>query len=93
MIADWALTAALAVTLPGMAAWLLARRYGLAGIMGALAICAVLAIGGWISTRTVLTDEAQLRRSAIIFYVIVPGLVSLILGAIAGFWAALDNRR
>ena len=92
MIGDYALPAALAGTLPGLLAWLAARRFGLAGLMGALALCAVLAIVGWNLTLDVLTGEDQLRRSGVIFFVVVPGVVSLILGAIAGFWEAHRRR-
>ena len=92
MIGDYALPAALAGTLPGLLAWLAARRFGLAGLLGALALCAVLAIVGWNLTLDVLTGEDQLRRSGVIFFVVVPGVVSLILGAIAGFWTAHRRR-
>ena len=92
MIDDFALPAALAGTLPGLVAWLAARRFGLAGLMGALAFCAVLAIVGWNLTLDVLTGDDQLRRAGIIFFIVVPGVVSLILGAIAGFWDAHRRR-
>jgi hypothetical protein len=92
VIASWALPAALAGTVPGFLAWLLARRYGLRGLLGALALCAVLGIVGWNLTREVLAEAAMTRQAGAIFYVVVPGVVSLILGAVAGFWAALDRR-
>jgi|GEM_PF-5547541 len=92
MIEDYALPAALAVTLPGMLAWLGARRFGLAGLMAVLGLCAVLAIIGWNLTRDVLTGDDQLRRAGIIFFVVVPGMVSVVLGAIAGFWEAHRRR-
>lgn len=92
MIADYALPAALAGTLPGLLAWLAARRFGLAGLLGALALCAVLAVVGWNLTLDVLTGDDQLRRAGVIFFVVVPGVVSLILGAIAGFWHAYRRR-
>lgn len=92
MIGDFALPAALAGTLPGLLAWLAARRFGLAGLMGALAVCGMLAILGWNLTRDVLTGDDQLRRAGIIFFIAVPGVVSLILGAIAGFWEAHRRR-
>ena len=92
MIGDFALPAALAGTLPGLLAWWAARRLGLAGLMGALALCAVLAIVGWNLTLDVLTGDDQLRRAGIIFFIVVPGVVSLILGAIAGFWDAHRRR-
>ena len=92
MIGDFALPAALAGTLPGLLAWLAARRFGLAGLMGALAACGLLAIVGWNLTRDVLTGDDQLRRSSIIFFVVVPGIVSVVLGAIAGFWEAHRRR-
>ncbi|MBV0890691.1 hypothetical protein KTN05_02350 [Paracoccus sp. Z118] len=92
MIDDYALPAALAVTLPGLLAWLAARRFGLSGLMGVLVICAVAAVAGWSLTRDVLTGDPHLRRSGMIFFVIVPGLVSLVLGAVAGFWEALRRR-
>ena len=37
MLSDYALPAALAGTVPGLLAWLAARRWGLAGLLGALA--------------------------------------------------------
>ena len=92
MIGDFALSAALAGTLPGLLAWLAARRFGLAGLMGALAACGLLAIVGWNLTRDVLTGDDQMRRAGVIFFIVVPGVVSLILGAIAGFWAAHRRR-
>ena len=92
MIGDYALPAALAGTLPGLLAWLAARRFGLAGLMGALALCAMLAIVGWNLTLDVLTGDDQLRRAGVIFFIVVPGVVSLILGAIAGFWEAHRRR-
>ena len=92
MIGDFALPAALAGTLPGLLAWLAARRFGLAGLMGALAACGLLAIVGWNLTRDVLTGDDQMRRAGVIFFIVVPGVVSLILGAIAGFWAAHRRR-
>ncbi|MFC0340476.1 hypothetical protein [Paracoccus niistensis] len=92
MIGDFALPAALAGTLPGLLAWLAARRFGLVGLMGALASCGLLAIVGWNLTRDVLTGDDQLRRAGIIFFIVVPGVVSLILGAIAGFWEAHRRR-
>ena len=92
MISDYALPAALAVTLPGLLAWLGGRRYGLAGLMTVLAICAVTAVVGWNLTRDVLTGDEQLRRSGMIFFVIVPMLVSAVLGSVAGFWEALRRR-
>lgn len=92
MIGDFALPAALAGTLPGLLAWMGARRLGLAGLLGALAACGALAILGWNLTLDVLTGDDQLRRAGIIFFVVVPGVVSLILGAIAGFWDAHRRR-
>ena len=92
MIGDYALPAALAGTLPGLLAWLAARRFGLTGLMSALALCAVLAIVGWNLTLDVLTGDDQLRRAGVIFFIVVPGVVSLILGAIAGFWEAHRRR-
>lgn len=92
MIEDYALPAALAVTIPGFLAWAAARRFGLSGLMGALVICGVGAIVGWLLTRDVLTGDPHLRRSGMIFFVIVPGFVSLVLGAVAGFWEAFRRR-
>lgn len=92
MFADYALAAALAGTLPGLAAWLAARRWGLAGVLGALALCAVVALIGWPLTREVRSGDAQTRQAALIFLVAVPGVVSLILGAVAGFWTAHRRR-
>lgn len=91
MPGEYALIAALAATLPGLAAWLAGRRFGLSGLLAALAVVAVIAVSGWIVTREVLTGDLQIRRAGMIFFVIVPGLVSLILGAVFGFWEA--NRR
>ena len=92
MIQDYALAAALAVTLPGLLAWLGARRFGLSGLMAGLGLCAVLAVVGWNLSQEVLTGDDQLRRSTIIFFVVVPGIVSVVLGAIAGFWEAHRRR-
>lgn len=92
MLSDYALPAALAGTVPGLLAWLAARRWGLAGLLGALAICAVVALIGWNLTREVPPAETQIAQANLIFLVIVPGLVSLILGAVAGFWDAHRRR-
>ena len=92
MIGDYALPAALAATLPGLLAWLGARRFGLAGLMAVLGLCGLLAVVGWNLTRDVLTGDDQLRRAGIIFFVVVPGIVSVVLGAIAGFWDAHQRR-
>lgn len=92
MFADYALPAALAGTLPGLIAWLAARRWGLSGLLGALAVCAVIAFVGWNLTRQHPAADAQIRQANLIFLVIVPGLVSLILGAVFGFWEARGRR-
>ena len=92
MFADYALPAALAGTVPALLAWLAARRWGLAGLLGALAVCAVIALIGWNLTREVPPAAAQIAQANMIFLVIVPGLVSLILGAVAGFWDAHRRR-
>lgn len=92
MIGDYALPAALAVAVPGMLAWLAGRRFGLAGLMVVMILIGLMAIVGWNLTRDVLTGEDQLRRSSIIFFVLVPGIVSVVLGAIAGFWEAWRRR-
>ncbi|MBB1490490.1 hypothetical protein H5395_02840 [Paracoccus sp. MC1854] len=92
MIGDYALPAALAVTLPGVLAWLAGRRFGLAGLLAVMILIGVIAVIGWNLTRDVLTGDDQLRRSSIIFFVVVPGIVSVVLGAIAGFWEAHRRR-
>ena len=92
MMADYALAAAFAVTFPGLLAWLAARRWGLAGIIAALAVCAVAALIGRNVTADVLTGDDQLRRAGWIYFVILPGVVSLVLGAVAGFWTAHRRR-
>ncbi|MDO5369892.1 hypothetical protein [Paracoccus sp. (in: a-proteobacteria)] len=92
MIGDYALPAALAVTLPGMLAWASGRRFGLAGLIAVMILVGVMAIVGWNLTLEVLTGDDQLRRSSIIFFVVVPGIVSVVLGAIAGFWEAHRRR-
>lgn len=92
MIRDYALAAALAGTVPGLVAWLAGRRWGLSGLIGALVAVAVLAVVGWNLTREVLTGDPQVRRAGVIFFVIVPGLVSLVLGAVFGFWEAHRRR-
>lgn len=92
MIAGWELPVALAAVVPGLIAWGLARRYGLAGVLGALAVCALIALIGWPLTREVRTGDAMHAQAMLIFWVVVPGLVSLVLGAVLGFWVALQRR-
>ena len=53
---------------------------------------AVVALVGWPLTREVRSGDAQTRQAALIFLVAVPGVVSLILGAVAGFWTAHRRR-
>jgi len=40
----------------------------------------------------VLTGDNQLRRAGIIFFAVVPGIVSVVLGTIAGFREAQRRR-
>ncbi len=92
MISGWIVFAALAATLPGLVAWLLTRRYGLAGVLGALAVCALIAVVGWPLTREVRVGDAMHAQAIVIFWIVVPALVSLVLGAVVGFWSALQRR-
>lgn len=92
MIGDYAPAAALAAILPGLLAWLGTRRWGLIGLLGTLGLCAVVAVVGWILTQDVRVGDAQLLQAAIIFFIFVPGIVSLILGSVFGFWEAHRDR-
>ena len=92
MFSDFALAAALAGTLPGLAAWLAARRWGLAGLMGALLVCAIAAFVGWHLTRQPLGGQASTKQAGLVFLVALPASVSLVMGAVFGFWAAHQRR-
>ncbi|WP_134726392.1 hypothetical protein [Paracoccus luteus] len=92
ILGEWLVPGLIAAILPGLAAWWLTRRNGPLGLAMALAFCAVVAIGGWIITQNVLPLDQMARQAGIIFFVVTPALVSLVTGAVAGFWAAHRRR-
>lgn len=91
-LGGWLLPGLAAALLPGLAAFILTRRNGPRGLAVALAICAAAALTGWLMTDRPLSGDATTTQALAIFLVIVPGLVSLVTGAVAGFWVALNRR-
>ena len=91
-LGDWLVPGLIAGIVPGLAAWWLTRRNGPLGLAMALGFCAVVALGGWIITQRTLPLDQMAQQAGIIFFVVTPALVSLILGAVAGFWAAHRER-
>ncbi|MFV0293412.1 MAG: hypothetical protein ACK5II_09460 [Paracoccus sp. (in: a-proteobacteria)] len=78
-----------AFVLPGLVAWLLGRRYGLGVVWAALIAGAVVGIYGWINTRTPLPQDAAREQAVLIFFMLLPGFVSLVLGGLIGAWQHL----
>lgn len=79
-----------AMFLPGLLAFWLAARRGIAVLWAALIAGAMLGIFGWIVTREPLFGEAAFQRHVTIYFILLPAFVSLTLGAAIG---ALWGRR
>ena len=78
------LLATAAFLLPTAVAFAAGRRFGIQILWAALIAGALLGIFGWIVTRDPLFGEAAMRRSITIYFVLLPGFVGLVLGAIGG---------
>lgn len=85
------LLTALALVVPGAVAFLLARRHGLAVLWATLIAGALLGIAGWIWTRAPAMGDDAIDRSITIYFVLLPGFVSLVLGAAAGALAGKER--
>ncbi|MDO5630335.1 MAG: hypothetical protein Q4G22_00700 [Paracoccus sp. (in: a-proteobacteria)] len=76
--------ATVSLIVPGLVAWLAARRMGLGILWAALIAGAILGLAGWFITREPLLGDAEIRRSVAIYFVLLPGFVGMVLGAGAG---------
>lgn len=81
---DLLILSLVALILPGVITFFLAHRYGLAVLWAALIAGAILGIVGWIWTRTPVLGDDAISRSITIYFIMLPGFVSLVLGAAAG---------
>ena len=75
-----------AFTLPGLAAWLLARRHGLGVFWASLIVGALVMIYGWVTARPDIAPETAGQHTLTIYFVLLPAFMSLVLGAILGAW-------
>lgn len=75
-----------AFTLPGLAAWLLARRHGLGVFWVSLIMGALVMLYGWFTARPALAPEVAGQHTLVIYFLLLPGFMSLVLGAILGAW-------
>ena len=75
-----------AFTLPGLAAWLLGRRHGLGVFWISLIAGALVMLYGWFTARPALAPEVAGQHTLVIYFLLLPGFMSLVLGAILGAW-------
>ncbi len=83
---DLILPTVAAFTLPGLVAWALARRHGLGVFWASLIAGAVVMVYGWLVSRPDIAADAAGQRVLLIYFVLLPGFMSLVLGAIVGAW-------
>lgn len=81
-----------AFTLPGLVAWRLARRRGLAVFWASLALGALVMIYGWLTANPDIAAETAGRHTLVIYFVLLPGFMSMVLGAVLGAWQQLERR-
>ncbi|MFV0410000.1 MAG: hypothetical protein ACK5LJ_10000 [Paracoccus sp. (in: a-proteobacteria)] len=81
-----------AFLLPGLTGWFAGRRFGIRALWTVLAAGAVLAIWGWLNTRTPLAHDAARDQAVLIFFILLPGVVSLITGTLIGAWQFLTRQ-
>ncbi len=75
-----------AFILPGLVSWLLSRRYGLGVVWAALIAGLIIGIFGWIKTREPQFEEAARQQAVLVYFLLLPGFVSLVTGAAIGAW-------
>ncbi|SFA55916.1 hypothetical protein SAMN04487972_11456 [Paracoccus halophilus] len=75
-----------AFTLPGIAAWYLARRHGLAVFWASLIAGALIMLYGWFTARPTLAPDVASRHTLVIYFVLLPAFMSMVFGAIVGAW-------
>lgn len=80
-----------ALVVPAAVAFWLARRHGLGVLWATLIAGALLGIAGWIWTRAPALGDDAIDRSITIYFILLPGFVSLVLGAAAGALAGRDR--
>ncbi|MDO5647883.1 hypothetical protein [Paracoccus sp. (in: a-proteobacteria)] len=78
-----------AFLVPGAVAYVAARRFGLMILWAALIAGGLLGVVGWIITREPLYGADALQRSIRIYFMLLPGFVGVVLGAV---WGALSWR-
>lgn len=79
----WSLVA---FTLPGMLTWFLARRQGLGVFWASLVAGALVMFYGWLTARPDIAPEIAGRHTLAIYFLLLPGFMSMVLGAILGAW-------
>ena len=96
IVTEAAALTALAATLPGLLAFAGARRWGTAGLIGALCLCAVVAVLVLTPAQGAGVDPMPSRDASPLLFVVLPGMLSLLLGALLGFRTAerreIDDR-
>lgn len=75
-----------AFILPGLLAWFLARRHGLGVFWVSLIIGALVMLYGWITARPDIAPELAGLHTLVIYFILLPGFMSMVLGAIVGAW-------
>ena len=78
-----------AFTLPGIVAWYIGRRHGLGVFWASLVVGALVMVYGWITARPGIAPELASRYTLTIYFVLLPALLSLVLGAFLGAWQHL----
>lgn len=86
MLQDLILPSIAAFTVPGLLAWFLARRHGLGVFWASLIAGALVMIYGWINARPDIAPELAGQKTLLIYFILLPGFMSLVLGAIVGAW-------
>lgn len=86
MMQDLMLPSLAAFILPGLLAWFLARRHGLAVFWASLIAGALVMIYGWITARPDIAPELAGRHTLTIYFILLPAFMSMVLGAIVGAW-------
>ncbi|MFI0395482.1 hypothetical protein [Paracoccus jiaweipingae] len=83
---------AIALSLPGILGFFAARKWGVAVVWWLLIAGAVLGVWGWLNTREPALGDDFAPRHILIFFVLLPGYVSVVGGAAAGVMAHLARR-
>lgn len=83
----------IALAVPGTLTFLAARKWGLVVVWGVLVAGAVVGIWGWLQTREPAMGDDFAPRHILIFFILLPGYVSMVTGAAAGLVTYLSRRR